>query len=197
MTANNNPQATYDLGAGKVNGGMAMSLDGFVSDRNGDVSRLYPDMDAMRESDVLQELLRTTGAVMMGRRSYDMGEGDFTGYEFQTPIFVLTHQVPEPVAKGENDQLTFHFVTDGIESAIRQAKAAAGGKNITIVGGADTIQQTINAGLLDELLIDLVPVLLGDGLRLLENLGPEPIELESLGAVESPVATHLRYRIVK
>jgi dihydrofolate reductase len=74
--------------------GMTMSLDGFVSDRNGDVGRLYPDMEAMRQTEQLQEAIRSTGAVVMGRRSYEMGNGDFTGYELQVPIFVLTHQAP-------------------------------------------------------------------------------------------------------
>ena len=109
----------------KVIGGMNMSLDGFVNDRNGSVSRLYPDMQAMVESEVLQEAMRTTGAVLMGRHSYDMGNGDFTGYEFQVPLFVVTHNAPDQVAKGENDKLSFTFVTDGIESAVNQAKAAA------------------------------------------------------------------------
>jgi dihydrofolate reductase len=81
--------------------GMTMSLDGFVSDRNGEVGLLYLDMEAMRDSEVVQEAIRSTGAVVMGRRSYEMANGDFTGYEFQVPIFVLTHQAPAQVAKGE------------------------------------------------------------------------------------------------
>jgi dihydrofolate reductase len=72
---------------------MAMSLDGFVNDPNGDVSRLYPDLDALRKTVILQEAIKTTGAVVMGRGAYDMAQGDFTGYEFQVPIFVLTHTV--------------------------------------------------------------------------------------------------------
>src|SRR6266705_60183 len=93
----------------KVIIGMTMSLDGFVNDRNGDVSRLYPDLEALRQTEFLQEVIKTTGAVVMGRRAYDMAEGDFTDYEFQVPIVVLTHDVPEKVAKGENDQLTLTF----------------------------------------------------------------------------------------
>src|SRR3712207_4949960 len=111
---------------GKVVLGMTISLDGFVNDRNGSVERLYPDLAALRETEILQEAMRTTGAVVMGRRSYDMGQGDFTGYEFQVPIFVLTHHVPEKPAKGENEYLKFHFVTDGVVSAIEKAKVAAG-----------------------------------------------------------------------
>jgi dihydrofolate reductase len=182
---------------GKVVGGMTMSLDGLVNDRNGSVSRLYPDLAEFRKTELGQEAIKTTGAVMMGRRAYDMAEGDFTDYEFQVPIFVLTHEVPEKVAKGENENLKFNFVTDGIESAIEKAKAAAGDKNVTVVGGANTVQQLIKAGLLDEIEIDIVPVLLGEGLRLFEHLGPEQIELETTRVVETPGYTHLRFRVVK
>jgi dihydrofolate reductase len=182
---------------GKVLFGMTISLDGFVNDQNGDVSRLYPDLGALRQTEMLQEVIKTTGAVVMGRRAYDMAEGDFTDYEFQVPIFVLTHDVPEKVAKGENGSLTFTFVTDGIESAIEQAKAAAGDKYVTVIGGANTAQQCIKKGLLDEIQIGIVPVLLGGGLRLFEHLGTEHIELERMRVLESPTRTDLRFRVVK
>ena len=181
----------------RVIAGMMMSLDGFVSDRNGDVSLLYPDMEAMRQTEQVQEAIRSTGAVVMGRRSYEMGNGDFTGYEFQVPIFVLTHHAPEQVATGENDTLTFIFVTEGIDRAIDRAKAAAGDKDVTVVGGASTIRQCIEDGLADELHIDLRSVLLGDGLRLFDRSGSPPPELESIGVSESPGVTHLRYRMRK
>jgi dihydrofolate reductase len=87
---------------GTVLAGMMMSLDGFIQDRNGSVARLYPDLDALRQTDVLQEASRTTKAVVMGRRAYDMAQGDCSGYEFQVPIFVLTHAAPQQVVKGEN-----------------------------------------------------------------------------------------------
>ncbi|MDQ3005335.1 MAG: dihydrofolate reductase, partial [Chloroflexota bacterium] len=131
---------------GKVILGLTMSLDGFVNDRNGDVGRLYPDFEALRETEVLQEAIRKTGAVVMGRHAYDMANGDFTGYEFQVPIFVLTHHVPEQVAKGENQNFKFNFIIDGIESAIEKARAAAGEKDVTVVGGADIFQQCLNKG---------------------------------------------------
>jgi dihydrofolate reductase len=182
---------------GKVLFGMAMSLDGFVNDRNGDVGRLYPDLEALRKTEMLRVSIKTTGAVVMGRRAYDMAEGDFTGYEFQVPIFVLSHDVPEKVAKGENEGLSFTFVTDGIESAIEKAKAAAGDKYVTVIGGANTAQQCIQAGLLDEIQIGIVPVLLGEGLRLFEHIGTEQIELESTRVIESPGRTDLRFRVVK
>jgi len=87
---------------GNVRFGMSMSLDGFVADRNGDVSTLYPDLAGLRETEMLQEIMKITGAVVMGRRAYDMAQEDFTDYEFQNPIFVLTHTVHDKVAKGEN-----------------------------------------------------------------------------------------------
>ncbi|HCF83916.1 MAG TPA: riboflavin biosynthesis protein RibD, partial [Ktedonobacter sp.] len=136
---------------GKVIVGATMSLDWFMNDRNGDLSRLYPDLEALRRTEMLQEEIRTTGAVVMGRRAYDMGEGDLTDYEYQVPIFVLTHAVPAKGAKGENDKLTLTFVTSGIEKAIDLAKAAAGDKHVMVVGGANTAQQCLRAGLVDEI----------------------------------------------
>jgi dihydrofolate reductase len=183
---------------GKVVSGMTISLDGFVNDRSGSVSRLYPDLEALRETEMLQEAINNTGAVVMGRHAYDMANGDFTGYEFQAPIHVVTHHVPQKVAKGENDRLTFTFVTDGVESAITQAKAAAGDRDVMVVGGASTFQQCLKAGLADELDIDIMPVLLGDGLRLFENLERELIELERTNVTRlSSGRTHLRFRVVE
>ncbi|MGH2472411.1 MAG: dihydrofolate reductase family protein [Candidatus Limnocylindria bacterium] len=125
----------------KVIAGMTLSLDGFVNDRNGSVERLYPDLEALRKTEVLREAIANTGAVVMGRRAYEMANGDFTGYEFQVPIVVVTHQRPKRVAKGENANLSFTFVTDGIKAAIQQAKEAAGARNVSVVGGASTVQQ--------------------------------------------------------
>ena len=182
---------------GKVLAGMTMSLDGFVNDRNGSVDCLYPDLEALRKTDMLQELIRTTGAVVMGRHAYDMAEGDLTGYEFQVLIFVLTHYVPEQPPKGQNDRLSVIFVTDGIESAVRRAKAAAGDLDVTMIGGADTISQCIQAGLVDELQIGIRPVLLGSGLQLFEHVVAEPLELELTRLFELPDAIYLRFRVVK
>src|SRR5260370_23870086 len=175
---------------GNVMVGATMSLDGFMSDRHGDISRLYPDLQALRSTEMLQEEIRTTGAVVMGRRAYDMAEGDLTDYEYQVPIFVLTHHIPEQVAKGENDQLTVTFVTDGIASAIEKAKAAAGDKQVMVVGGAKTAQQCLRAGLVDEIHIGIVPVLLGEGLRFFEPLANEQMEFERTRVFESPPRTH-------
>jgi dihydrofolate reductase len=111
----------------KVVGGMTLSLDGFASDPHGDVSRLYPDLGELRETEMLQEEIRTTGAVVMGRHSYNMGDPDSFAdhYEYQVPIFVLTHHIPEKKPK-ETETLSITFVTEGVERAIAQAKAAAG-----------------------------------------------------------------------
>ena len=182
---------------GKIILGMTMSLDGFVNDRNGEVGRLYPDLEALRETEVLQEAIRTTGAVVMGRHAYDMANGDFTGYEFQVPIFVLTHHVPAKAAKGENENFKFNFITDGIENAIEKARLAAAEKDVTVIGGADIFQQCLNKGLVDEIQIDIAPLLLGDGLRLFERINADVIELENMGVIASAGVTHLRFRIVK
>jgi dihydrofolate reductase len=182
---------------GKVILGMAMSLDGFVSDRNGDLGSIYRDFGKLMASEVVQEYIRTTGAVVMGRRAYDMAQGDFTGYEFQVPIFVLSHDVPNEVAKGENERLSFTFVPDGIERAIELATAAAGDKDVVVIGGASSAQQGLRAGLVDEIEIDVAPILLGEGLRLFDNLGAEPIELERIRVIADDWFTHLRFRVVK
>src|SRR5260370_40993347 len=96
---------------GNVIIGATMSLDWFMNDRNGDVSRLYPDLEALRQTEMLQEEIRTTGAEVMGRRAYDRAEGDLTDYEYQVPIFDLAHPVPQQGVKGDDDLLTVTFVT--------------------------------------------------------------------------------------
>lgn len=182
---------------GNVIVGATMSLDGFMNDRNGDISRLYPDLEALGRTEILQEEIRTTGAVVMGRRSYNMAEGDLTGYEYQVPIFVLTHHVPEKAAKGVNDKLTLTFVTDGIESAIAQAQAAAGDKHVMVVGGANTAQQCLRAGLVDEIHIGVVPALFGEGLRFFEPGINDQLKLEKMRVFESPTRTDLWFRVIK
>src|SRR5215207_5096856 len=111
---------------GKVVLGMTMSLDGFINDRNGSVEALYSDLAALQETEPMKESIQNTGAVVMGRNSFAMAEDPdwFAGnYEYQVPIFVLTHQPPKRMPK-QTDELTFTFITDGIQSAIRQAKVA-------------------------------------------------------------------------
>lgn len=185
---------------GKVVLGMTMSLDGFSNDRNGSVAALYPDLAALRDIDPLRESIQNTGAVVMGRNSFDMAEDPDSlagNYEYQVPIFVLTHQPPKKHPK-ETDDLTFTFVTDGIESAIRRAKVAAGDKEVNIIGATNTAKQCLEAGLADELHVDIMPVFLGGGLRAFEEIDDGQIKLERIKVMELPGGrTHLRFRIVK
>jgi dihydrofolate reductase len=158
------------------------------------------------DSEVLEESLSTTGATLMGRRMFSGGEGPWgddpnaDGWwgddpPFRTPVFVLTHHARETVTK--QGGTTYTFVTDGIEAAFEQARAAAGDKNVGLGGGASVAQQYLKAGLLDELQIHLVPVLLGGGVRLFDDLGAEQLGLEATRIIESPGITHLRFRVVK
>lgn len=182
---------------GQVHAGMVMSLDGFVKGRDGNTTPLYPAFDDMMATDLMQEIIASTGAVAMGRNSYNASH-DYSAYEFQVPLFILTHTVPTTVARGTSDKLSFTFVTDGVESLIRQAKAAAGDTNVVVVGGANVIQQCLKAGLIDELQISISPALLGDGLRLFENLENENIQLEKFKVVEWPGGiTEIRFRVLK
>jgi dihydrofolate reductase len=180
----------------KVVGGMTLSLDGFVSDPQGDVSRLYPDLGELRKTEMLQEEIRTTGAIVMGRHSYNMGEPDSfaENYEFQVPIFVLTHHIPEKKPK-ETETLSVTFVTDGVESAIAKARAAAGDKNVILIG-ASTNQQCINAGLCDELHVGIMPVLLGGGLRLFKHIDVAQITLEKIKIFEAGGRTDIWFRVI-
>lgn len=175
--------------------GMTTSLDGFVNDPSGSVARLYLDLEALRKTEMLQDAIARTGAVVMGRRAYEMANGDFTGYEFQVPIFVVTHRAPKDVANGQNKRLSFEFPGD-VTSAVAKAKKAAGNKDVTVVGGASTVQQILNLGLADELDIGIVPVLFGEGLRLFENLG-DSLQLETIKVLTSPNRTDIRYRVTR
>jgi dihydrofolate reductase len=177
--------------------GMTISLDGFVADASGNSDRLYTDLADLRGSAYMSSLIEETGAVLMGRGSFEMADPDsFVGnYEFQVPIFVLTHH-PPAVAPKQDERLTFTFVSDGVHSAIEQAKAAARDKAVQVVGGAGLVQQLLRANLVDELRVDVMPVVLGDGVRLLENIDPEHVELEKIGVQEVGPRTSLRFRTV-
>jgi dihydrofolate reductase len=132
----------------------------------------------------------------MGRMMYDTGE-EFWGDNppFRTPVFVLTHRPRTTLVK--EGGTTFTFVTDGIHSALNQAKAAAGGRNVDIAGGASTVRQYLAEGLVDELQLHVVPALLGEGLRLFEGLGTGRQRIEPVRVVDTPLAAHLKYRFVK
>lgn len=190
---------------GKVMLDMSMSLDGFIAGPNVGVELpmgeggerlhewLFNTAASEVDAEVAQEMLATTGAVVLGRRTFEVGVGEWGDTPFPVPCFVLTHEAREELVKKSG---TFTFVTTGIESALEKAKAAAGEKNIRLMG-ADIAQQFLKAGLLDEIQLNLVPVLLGDGIRLFEHIGTEQIELESTRVIESPGVTHLKFRVVK
>lgn len=154
------------------------------------------------ESEMVEESIRATGAVVMGRRMFSGGSGAWEqdpkadGWwgddpPFKKPVFVVTHHPREPVEKSGGT--TFNFVTDGVEVAVARARDAAGGKDVSIAGGAQVIQQCLAACLLDELHIHIAPLLLGDGVRLFERA--TPARLEITGVTEGPLATHVRYRV--
>ncbi|HEX4204172.1 MAG TPA: dihydrofolate reductase family protein [Ktedonobacteraceae bacterium] len=183
---------------GKIILDMSMSLDGCIAGLGDEDSGLhdYFFSPAGQSAQVVEEVITTTGAIIMGRRFYNLGDqlDGFVNAPFRVPHFVLTHISPEKPAKGET---AFTFVTDGPESALTQAKAAAGDKNVVVGGGAQTAQQFLSAGLIEELHIHLVPVLLGEGLRLFEHLGNKPMKLEKTRVVNAPDAIHLTFRVVK
>lgn len=160
--------------------------------------------DVNASTSVVEESMRNVGATVMGRNMFGgagpWGDDPWEGWwgedpPFHTPVFVVTQHPREPLVK--QGGTTFTFVTDGIESALAQALAAAGGKDVALGGGANVAQQYLRAGLIDELLIHLVPVLLGDGARLFDNLAGAEIGLECTGAVHGPGVTHLRYRVLR
>jgi dihydrofolate reductase len=153
-------------------------------------------------SAIMEEGLVKVGATIMGRKMFGgdpgpWGEGPWEGWwgdepPFRHPVFVLTHHERERLPK--EGGTSFTFVTDGIESALDQARAAAGEKDVAIAGGAEVAQQYLAAGLIDEVLLNVVPVLLGGGTRLFENLGDAEIGLEQVQVIEAPDVAHLRYR---
>lgn len=181
---------------GRVIAGMTMSLDGFVADAAGDVSRLYPDFAEFAASPSMAATIAATGAVVMGRRTFEMGDPDaYVGqYEFQVPIFVVTTCPPTRPPK-QDAHLTFTFVAEGVAAAIARARAAAGERDVQIVGGPNVIQQALRAGLVDELHVDVMPVLLGDGLRLFSGTEAGLSQLSLRDIERHGQRTGLRYRV--
>jgi dihydrofolate reductase len=152
------------------------------------------------DAEVIAESIGNAGATVMGRRMFSGGEGPWDedpnadawwgdDPPFHHPVFVLTNHPREPLEM--QGGTTFHFVTDGIESALEQARAAAGEKEVSLGGGASVAQQYLAAGLLDEIVVSVVPILLGGGARLFENVGD--VKLEQVESVEAPGVTHIRY----
>jgi dihydrofolate reductase len=190
----------------KVISGISMSLDGFVTGPNvtreqqlgdgGQVLHQWLHEPDPRDTELLAWMRENLGSILMGRRSYDLSEGDGGwgdgGPAGPAPCFVLTHQPPAP--ETVRAPTVFTFVTDGIHSAVEQAKAAAGGK-VVAVHGAGAAQQCLAAGLMDEILIHLAPVLLGSGTRLFEHLGGR-FQLQRTTVTETPNVTHLRFRVI-
>lgn len=183
---------------GRVIAGMTMSLDGFVADSKGDVGRLYPDFAEFAGSESMAATIAATGAVVMGRRTFEMGDPDaYVGqYEFQVPIFVVTTRPPVRQPK-QDDRLTFTFVADGVAAAIALARDAAGERDVQIVGGPHVIQQALRVGLVDELHVDVMPVLLGGGLRLFDDPDLAQVALSVRGIERLGQRTGLRYRVVR
>jgi dihydrofolate reductase len=195
---------------------MSISLDGFVAGPDQSLEqpigvgglRLHdwhwhagePGHEA--DMGLRDELLTPKGAYVMGRNMFGPIRGEWVGEwrgwwgdepPYHAPVFVLTHHAHDPIEM--TGGTTFHFVTEGFEKALQQAKAAAGGKDVDIAGGASTVRQALGVGAIDELLLDVVPILLGHGERLFDGVadpGLKPIE-----AVHSPHATHIRYQITR
>ena len=175
--------------------GMTMSLDGYVADEHGDFGMLYADLGTPAGGEYLAASQAETGAVLMGRRTYD-GAPDPGGYaddyEYQVPIVVLTSH-PPAVPPRRNERLWITFAGD-LGEAVATARELAGERAVTVVGGADLNRQLIDAGLVDELRIDVIPVLLGGGLPLFAGI--RPARLEKLGVDDVGQRTGLRFRVL-
>jgi dihydrofolate reductase len=187
----------------KVIADLSMSLDGFIAEPNVSVEvpmgeggeRLHEWLsEGGVDAEIARELSETAGATVVGRRMFDVGVGEWEDTPYPVPCFVLTHEQREELTMKSG---TFTFVTAGIESVLEQAKEAPGEKDVIVMGGANIVQQFLRAGLVDEMSLHLVPVLLGDGVRLFDGIGNELIELESTRVIDSPEVTHISYRIVK
>jgi dihydrofolate reductase len=213
------------MGMSKVTCQISISLDGFVAGPNQSLEnpigegglRLHEWVFATAswreqhgqtggargvDSEVIDEVVQNVGAYIMGRKMFGGGDGPWNqtwkGWwgddpPYHVPVYVLTHHARDPLPM--QGGTTFTFVTTGIGSALEQARAVAGDKDIMIAGGAHTVQQFIAAGLLDKLYLHIVPIVLGAGDRLLENVG-DP-RLEPIKVVASPAVTHVKYRIVR
>jgi dihydrofolate reductase len=196
---------------GKVICEFTMSLDGFIAGPNDDIGQLFawyssgdtplPPLAgtdrvfrvSQQSARYISELWGSIGAMVTGRRDFDVSNAWSGQPPNNWPVFIVTHRPPQQW-RGQGSPFT--FVTDGVASAIQQAKRTAGDKHV-IVGGATIIQQCLKAGLLDEIHIDLASLLLGDGISLFGQLGIEPVALERITVVEGAGVTHLRFRVVK
>lgn len=199
---------------GNVGTGFSMSLDGFVAGPNDEVDHVFAwmyqgssdltlqsggeDLDLKVTSegaDIFEQATAMNGALVAGRRLFDITNGWGGKHPIGVPVVVVTHSIPTEWIK-EHPDAPFTFVTDGVESAIKKAKEIAGDKNV-VIASPKILQQVIQLGLLDAIHIDLAPVLLGEGIRLFEHLGTQPIELEIASVTPDVGVTHLDYRVVK
>lgn len=203
---------------GKVTAGLTMSLDGFIAGPNdgpehplgeggmrlfdwyssGDTEYVVPSGGmtfevSAQSAEMLRGVFSSIGAIVTGRRTFDITNGWGGRHPLDVPVFVLTHEKPEG---WDYEGSPFTFVTDGVESAVEQARRVAGERPVA-VGAASLVQQCLKAGLLDEVHVDLVPVLLGGGVRFFDNLGDDHVELERTELIEAPDVTHLTFRVVK
>jgi dihydrofolate reductase len=188
----------------KVVANITMSLDGFIAGPG--ISAQQPlGKDGIRLHDwifksktdidaaLLNQVVETSGAVIVGARTYATAIEDAWGgvSPFVAPAFVICHHIPEKAVNG------FTYITNGIDSALNKAKAVAGDKNVWVMGGANIIQQYLQARLIDNLHIHIAPVLFGTGTRLFENIGMDQIELKKMNVVDTPGATHIHYEIAR
>ena len=202
--------------AGKVFFSVSMSLDGFIApDSPEDLMgqqwmelqqwvftqrffrenlKLGEGGEEGRDNDIVRETFERTGASVMGKRMFEAGEQSWPeDAPFHTPVFVVTHEKRDPWERPGGT--TFHFVTDGIETALDQAREAAGHRDVRIAGGGETILEYVNALLIDEFSITLSPVLFGSGIRLFEGVDAARVALDPVRAESSPRATHLTYAV--
>ncbi len=195
---------------GKVITGFTMSLDGFIAGPNDDIRRLFtwfssgdtpfpvPGTDMVFQisrasADHIGELWGSIGALVTGRRDFDVSGAWGGRPPYGWPAFIVTHHPPQEWVKAVSP---FTFITEGVASAVERAQRVAGDKQV-VVGGTTIVRQCLQAGLLDEIHIDLASMLLGDGIRLFEHLDTEPIALERVRVVEGKDVTHLSFRVTK
>jgi len=204
--------------AGKVFFSVSMSLDGYIAPGSiGDLMGqqwmelqqwIFPQRffrenlklgeggEEGRDNDIARETFERTGASVMGKRMFDLGEQAWPEEApFHTPVFVVTHEKRDPWERLGGT--TFHFVNDGIETALDQAREAAGDRDVRIAGGAETIQEYLDTGLIDEFSITLAPVLFGTGIRLFDRVDPDRLALNQARSDASTRVTHLTYTTVK
>ena len=154
------------------------------------------DGETSDDDRIVKAMFARPGASVMGRNMFDEGEANWPEEApFGTPVFVLTHDVRAPWER--KGGTTFYFVTDGIESALAQAKAAAKGKDVRIAGGAETIRQSLDAGYIDEFTLHIAPVILGEGVRLFHRMSPEKLKFAQTASSGSATVTHVSYRVVR